>query len=232
MISNAPLVVLLGLLFTSVIVYAIMPMPITQNTFIGMSILCFTYCLYLKYSEMNSRSKNEPLLIPGAHDGKKKLVLKANKFKMSNKNYEYSMSFWFKINGWNHRYGNQKVLLNRGNSPKIYLDNFKPQLVINQAVYNPLEESVGKTERIIVDTVPVQKWVHFFMIIKNKRVSVFLNGKLVKGYVLTNMPWIQKGKMIVSDEQGFDGIIAHLKYYNRSATYDDVSWEYNINNPK
>ena len=232
MTPNAILLILVGLFVTSIFVYAIKPLPMTKNIFIGTAIVSFLYCFYMKYVEMSSRAKTEPVLISGAHYGKKKLVIKSNKFKMSSKDYTYSLSFWFKINGWNYRYGSQKVLLNKSNSPKIYLDNFSPNLVINQAVYDPASESKGKTERIIVGNVPIQKWTHFFMIIKNKRVSIFLNGELVKGYVLTHMPWIQKGKMIVSDELGFDGIIAHMKYYNRSATYDDVSWEYNINKPK
>ena len=137
-----------------------------------------------------------------------------------------------KVNGWNYRYGNQKVILNKNNTPKIYLDNFNPTLIVNQSVYNPNSATVGKTERIIAGEIPIQKWTHIFMTIRNKRVSIFMNGKLAKGYVLTHMPVISKGNMIVGDDHGFDGIIAHLKYYNRAASYDDVSWEYNINKPK
>ena len=228
MITNLALVILIGIFATSIVVYAINPSDITRNMFIGSAIITFLYCIYLKYREVVSRGKNEPVLILSGenwHEGIIGIVA-------ARLNYEYSMSFWFKVNGWNYRYGSQKVLLNKKNSPKIYLDNFKPRLIINQAVYDPVQESKGKTERIIIDSVPIQKWTHLFMIIRNKRVSVFINGKLVKGYVLTHMPWIQKGKMIVADELGFDGIIAHLKYFNRSATYDDVSWEYNINKPK
>ena len=208
------------------------PLPMTKNLFIGTAVIAFLYCTYMKIKEYSSKSRNEPLLIPYAHYGKKRLVIKSNKLKMSDKNYEYSMSFWFRINNWNYRYGSKKILLNRNQSPEIYLDNFKPRLILNQAVYSPESESKGRTERIIIDAVPIQKWVHFFMIIRNKRVSIFLNGELVKGYVLTHMPWMKKEKMVISDNEGFDGIIAHLKYYNRSATYEDVSWEYNINKPK
>jgi len=224
--------ILLGIFISTIAMYALYPSKNTRNIFIGSAALAFGYCSYSKISEMLMKSTTEPVLISGVHSGRKKMSISSSKFKMSDKEYEYSISFWFKISNWNYRYGSHKVFLNKNNSPKIYLDNFHPTLIINQAVYDPSQESVGKTERIIVGNVPIQKWVHFFMIIRNKRVSVFLDGKLVKGYVLTHMPWIQKGKMMVAPGLGFDGVIAHLKYYNKGATYDDVSWEYNINKPK
>ena len=145
---NAILLVLVGLFVTASFIYAIQPNENTKYMFIGTLALAVLYCAYMKFIAFLDKNKSEPTLIGAAHNGKKKLVIRSNKFKFSKKNYEYSLSFWFKVNGWNYRYGSQKVILNKDNTPKIYLDNFNPTLIVNQAVYNPESESKGKIERI------------------------------------------------------------------------------------
>ncbi len=272
--SSTIYIVLFGLFISGIAAYIIFPNNITKYMFMATGAAALSYCVYRKINDSYARSKAEPILIKGVWRAKCDENVKTNcgykkiprdKLLMSDKEYEYSISFWFRVDGWDYRFGADKVILNNSflgssqhtshSSPRIYLDKHHPILRIDQRVNKPGSSDVNQEtyEKITVGSVPIQKWTHFFMVVRNKRVTVFVNGKVVKGHVLKNMPKLfpgdgkKDGSMLVCGDtpstagpvteenpvikSGFDGVIYSLKYYNRAADYDDISWEYNVNKP-
>lgn len=224
MLNEYKITILLVIIFlTSVSIFIIDSSPYVKYGVIGSATVMLGYCFYLSYMKNRQRTKNEPILLPSIYQAKKRKIIPSSKLNLSNENYEYSVSFWMYISDWGYKYGNNKIILNKDNSPIIMLDTHSPNLIIRHKILN------GKSEDVVIKNIKLQKWTHVFLVVKNRQISVFIDKIMSKGYILSGMPNIVKSRMIISEAGGFNGKLYALKYYNRAAEYDDVDKEYRIN---
>lgn len=88
----------------------------------------------------------------------------------------FSYTIWVYVNNWNTSY--KKVIFNRKNETKLYLDATQSKLIC---------EIGGDTVNSITVTnnFPIQKWVCITLSLDEKIVDLYLDGKLVKS-VQTN----------------------------------------------
>ncbi len=97
---------------------------------------------------------------------------------------------------------------------------------------NPLHESqdpqlIDYSTRAKCDiiNIPLQRWVHLALVMHNKTLDVYLNGKLARSCTYKNVPMYNNGDIHWLDEGGFKGQIGEFRYFNRALDADEVySW--------
>ncbi len=127
------------------------------------------------------------------------------------------------------------------NSPGLYITNYIPDdtssvapnitftndisnvsLVIALNTYNPSNSDTEFAELITVKDVFIKKWMNCTVIVKNRTVNVYINGKYNKQKILNNIPVQNNYDTYIGDDSGFKGYISNLKYYNRAISYEEV----------
>jgi hypothetical protein len=73
----------------------------------------------------------------------------------------------------------------------------------------------------IID-LPLQRWNHGVVILWNRSLDVYLNGKLARSCTLQSVPILNDGPVYVTQEGGYKGDMASLKYYNRALNAEEV----------
>jgi hypothetical protein len=89
--------------------------------------------------------------------------------------------------GWGSNYNNMRPIMRWGESPHIYYNHRKNYLSV-MAKYkdNPY---YSQRPNINVE-IPLQRWNKFIVVMDNRKVVIFINGKMVKTYTLGNVPII------------------------------------------
>jgi hypothetical protein len=76
----------------------------------------------------------------------------------------------------------------------------------------------------IID-LPLQRWNHVVVILWNRSLDVYLNGKLARSCSLRSVPILNDGPLFFTQEGGYKGDMASVKYYNRAINAEEV---YNV----
>ena len=62
---------------------------------------------------------------------------------------------------------------------------------------------------------PIQKWLHFVIVLDNRNVDVFMNGELKKSMVLESPPALEEdAELVFNSNGGFDGKVSNAKVFN------------------
>lgn len=174
----------------------------------------------------------------------KKIVVKHNKLPKNNSS-DFTYSIWFFIDDWNINYGETKNIYYQGRpptsigSPSIaaVLDQYENDLRIYIETYtnlrNPVKDSVSEdhvqinlpnnitAEGYLIPNVPLQKWVNLLLSVNGRTLDVYLDGKLVKTFV---MPGVAKtdtsDDIIIGNSEkmrGFSGWTSKFQYFANSS---------------
>lgn len=157
----------------------------------------------------------------------------------------YSMSLWFYINEWNYQYGKEKNIVSRyfldTNAPEkhkykpvpsITLDPNTNDLLVKLAYYNPTkaEKKDVKIHECKIHGVPLQRWTYVNIVVHNRTLDVYIDGKLTRTCVIEGVPlsgvdsdiFVSASQMV--EQPGFSGSISDLKIYtypmNPTQVYD------------
>lgn len=82
-------------------------------------------------------------------------------------------------------------------------------------------------EKVVIDNIPLQKWVNIIMSLNNRTMDVYINGKLVKSVAFNNvinMSSFNNGDIILTPNGGYSGYIGHVRYYNEFITPQEA-WD-------
>ena len=134
---------------------------------------------------------------------------------------EFTWSIWLFINDLgndNPRYkhifhrGNDEIAQNGlnfpNNSPGLYLSPNTNELTLIMNTFNVINEEV------IIDDIPINKWVNVIIRCSNVDLDVYINGTITKSVKLTGVPKQNYGDVFVGMNGGFNGYISNLWYYN------------------
>ena len=84
---------------------------------------------------------------------------------------------------------------------------------------NPLNYDTYELDNLqpcdIVD-LPLQRWNHIAIVLWNRSLDVYLNGKLARSCTLRNVPVLNDGPLWLTLDDGFKGDMASVKYYNNA----------------
>jgi len=173
--------------------------------FLGIILIVLIYILYM-YFTMNSTTlfSSEKLY------GTKKMVEITSKPTST----RYAYGIWIYVNEWNPSI--TKVIFDRENNVKLYLDEASPTLKCDIAMSASDPETVN-----ITDNFPLQKWTHIIVNADNQYFDFYLDGKLVKSVRAhaanssPKQPGDNKVQMALGDNKNFDAHVTRFYHWNQ-----------------
>jgi len=164
--------------------------------------------------------------------------------------YHYAISFWFYLDAFppntNPKYKKYTSLLNYANKPNVLYNPSTNTLIITMKQKdlqaNNKDDSIkffnenGEIDNQIIYTnenVLLQKWNNIIINYNGGVLDIFLNGGLVKsnnGIV----PYYTLDALTVGEDNGIDGKLCNLVYFNKSLSSNNIYYLYNMvknNNP-
>jgi hypothetical protein len=98
-------------------------------------------------------------------------------------------------------------------------------LVVN--TFNSAERGNGYLETIQIKNIPVKKWMCITIRVENTTVDIYLNGILTQRKKLNHLPRQNYYDTMVGDaDNGFNGFISSLRYFDHAIHYDDIQGLY------
>jgi len=199
---------------------------------------------------------DSPILIDGMVDAKHMLVfhqdpsIKGSKPIMRSNNQrtgmEFTWSTWLYIDDFTYKQGQYKHVFHKGNdgiqddsgtdanstsssdglnspnnAPGLYiLPNQNSLLVIISTFDNP-------SNRILVEDIPLNKWINVILRLENDVFDVYINGSIVKRHVLDNdnngdVFFQNYGDVYALMNGGFSGYMSDLRYFNHAASINKI----------
>ena len=86
---------------------------------------------------------------------------------------------------------------------------------------------LGPDSKCDIENVPLNRWFHLAITVKDDSSEVYIDGKLVKTCVYENLPIISKGDLWITNKGGFDGRLTEFKIFPYYLTHDDIRTIYN-----
>lgn len=178
---------------------------------------------------------SSPRLIKGMIDAKQMVTIPQNpnvkgsipitRSKNEHDGIEFTWSTWIYINDLTYKDGQYRHIFHKGNDnikfdgnrigmnfpnngPGLYLGPNDNTIVVVMSTF----DSIG--EEIIIDNIPVKKWVSVIMQCDGHNMDVYINGTLSRRHVLEGVPKQNYGDVYVAMNGGFDGYISELQYFN------------------
>ena len=135
---------------------------------------------------------------------------KQTKFSQIKKGLGFTQSFWIYVKDWNYRFMNEKFILNKGGF-LVYLGSKNNNLYIEIPILNKT-----RPERIVYENIPIQKWINIVILLDNRYIDVWLNGKLYHSRHLENIPDLKpKSETIYLSNGGFSGYLSRVYHYEK-----------------
>lgn len=125
--------------------------------------------------------------------------------------WEMNVSNYSENKFYNSSYNKLKPIIRFGDSPHIFYHPKNGYLsIILKYTDNPFYSNYPE---IKIDNIKLQKWDKYVLIIKNRNVNFFINGKLVSSRTLMNVPVIDIDQKIMLGQinNNFLGIIKNMK---------------------
>lgn len=101
-------------------------------------------------------------------------------------------------------------------SPGVFLDENTNKIHIYQNTYKHI------LENIVIDNIPVNKWFHLAIRLQNRNMDVFVNGNLASRHRLSAPPKQNYGNVFVTQNEGFQGQISALRYFNSALSGAEI----------
>ena len=133
----------------------------------------------------------------------------------------FSYTCWIKVDDFAYRYGQQKVIFNKGSED---LKTMCPALLIDGNTNSLLVklDTFGGTEVIPIPNIPAKKWMHVAIAVDQDSVDIYINGTLHTHHSLVQVPKQNSSVVSTGIAGGFDGKIANLQYYSYLLKPDSV----------
>jgi hypothetical protein len=167
-------------------------------------------------------------------------------------NYQYAISFWFYIETEPNQsaFNEYKSIMNYGNKPDVlyraadnsllvtmerngwrekmdYSNKDSKDLSNNSLVLKKIDEydndGIYKNSLILYrrEKIQLQKWNHIVLNYVNGTLDIFYNGELVKT-AIGLVPYMSLDSLTVGSDNGVQGNIRDVVYYNKSLTLDSI----------
>jgi len=141
--------------------------------------------------------------------------------------YHYALSGWFTINpqppNTRAAYSNYTDILNYGNKPRVQFNSAKNILRVQVQTDDNTIVDVYSAEGVVL----FQRWNHIVINYDGGNMDVFLNGVLV-GSKPNIAPYMEYDNVIVGADNGIEGGVCNIVYYNRNLTQSEISMEYRL----
>ena len=214
----------------------------TQNLVKVGVIILVVGIIYSTYKYIKKTITNRPYISKDMHDGSKEKKVSGEKIRRSEYGHEFSYSFWLYVNDWGHNFNNPKHIFHVGDPegknvcPGIWLYPKTNNLMVRVDTYSNKEQdmnpknnmkAVKKERPCDLVNIPVQRWMHVAVVMINKTIDIYLNGKLTRSCTLENVPKMNKGYVHICQDGGFAGKLCDLFYFNQAYSPSKIYSIYN-----
>jgi len=103
------------------------------------------------------------------------------------------------------------------NGPGLYLNPGKNSMTV---FMNTFDNSTS--DEIVVDDLPLDKWLNVVIRGQQKTLDVYVNGAIVKSHEMSSVPKQNYGDVYMSSNGGFDGYSSNLWYYSRALSSTEI----------
>lgn len=157
-----------------------------------------------------------PALLNGMIDARYPIeVVSENLVKTQN---EFTLSFWYYVEGWKYKYNETKTLLNWDNG-KLVVD-LKPK---DNAMVITMLDLDGNKRECVVEDIKLQKWNFVCLTLWNRSLDVILDDKYSQSCAQDNSPdYSNSSEVVVSGKDGFNGKISNIYFYNYARKYEET----------
>jgi len=138
---------------------------------------------------------------------------------------EFTYMTWIFITDYESNYGRPKDIFYKGNfngnfgtrTPGVYLHPTENTLIVYMSTYaDPNSNSVS------VPNIPVGKWFHLAITLKEHDVDIYINGLLKKRMVLNSLPKQNFGPLVLNDNGGFEGYLSKFRYFDYKVSNSEI----------
>lgn len=215
-----------------------MPPYVNKGNMIKLGIVAVVVgIIYMIYKNIKNTITNRPYLVKGTHNGMEYLKVPGTRIRPSNIGYEFTYSFWIYINDWNHNFNTPKHIFHVGDdkgkrvTPGVWLYPKTNNLMVRVDTYSSNEKNMNPSSKkdnlkpekpCDLVNIPVQRWMHVAIVMINKTIDIYLNGKLTRSCTLENVPKLTKGYVHICKDGGFAGKLSNLFYYNQAYSPSEI----------
>lgn len=184
-------------------------------------------------NKVNSYRASKPWILKGTKNAKKRMLIlqdpaKHNSITLGRSDNEFgglemTYVFWMYVDDWAYKYGQWKHVMHKGNdtswplrAPGIWLhpkDN-------SMRVYMNTFKDIG--EYVDVEGLPLNKWVHVAVAVRQRNLDIFINGNLVKRKLLEGIPKQNFGDLYINSFRGFSGYLSNIRYYDYYISFSEL----------
>jgi hypothetical protein len=222
---------------------------VAQVAFLLLVLFVFIIVLRLGISLLGYFMKptGSPKLINGMVDAKQLMVIPQDpdssnavtitRSVNASEGIEFTWSVWIYIEDLTYNSGKYRCVFYKGNdyaknpdaknqevqglnfpnnAPGLYIAPNTNSLVVIMNTFNVINEE------IIVNDIPLNKWVNVIIRCQNNTLDVYINGSIIKSHNLHGVPKQNYGDVYVAPNGGFDGYISNLWYYNYALGISEI----------
>lgn len=214
---------------------------VAKFAFLLLVIIVFLFLLRILstiIASIMSPSGNQTI-IKGSKDGRQAMVVPQDPKVSGSKTIvrsvnqqdgiEFTWSTWVLIDDLEYKKGLYKHIFHKGNdkftpenvafpnnAPGLYIHPNKNALVLYMNTFDDINEE------IIIDDIPLNKWISVVIRVDGRNVDVYINGNLKVRHKMRSVVKQNYGDVYVSMQGGFSGLISSLKYYNKGLSTMEI----------
>ena len=165
------------------------------------------------YNKMINKSKR--IILNKIVSAKKNIIIQNNTLNLAttNKGLGWTLSLWIYIEDWTYNYNIDKYIIKWHNC-NIWLSKKDNNLNISVPVFNKTNPEI-----ITYKKIKLQKWINIIIILDNRHLDLWINGKLFNSKYLSNVPNLINNSLEITPMGGFSGYIYNIIYYSYPLNY-------------
>ena len=186
------------------------------------------YTLIVTLIQHLSKRKSESAFFTSNNDATQTKNIAEEIITKGNNRLSQTWCIWIKLDNMNYNYGSKKSILTRQGveTPKIEISPKTNSLEVGVA-----KENGGETD-IIPNIITVNSWTHITLVLTQKYMETWINGKLMSTKKLNGIPKLDDSNVLVNKEGGFAGYIKNLRFFNKQLSAKEILNIYNKEKPR
>lgn len=216
---------------------------IAKVAFLILILILFTFVLRVGTMMIHSffAPSPNPFLIKGMRRGNQPIrILQHPKYsesipimrsKNQNSGIEFTWNTWLFIETVEDEYqhifhkgdvdGNKKDRDRVNTAPGLYVKKNNNQVEL-RVLMSSYDHPIGAD--IKIPNIPLQKWFNVTIRVKHKFLDVYVNNNIAHRHIFEGAPPKQNyGNVYVSQQNGFEGLISNLRYFNRAISGVEIA---------
>ena len=162
-----------------------------------------------------------PALLNGMVDARYPLELVSEN--LVNTKNEFTLSFWYYVEGWKYKYNEKKTLLNWDDGKLVV--EFRPK---DNSMVITMKDLNGNDRECVVEDIKLQKWNYVCLTLWNRSLDVIVDDKYSQSCAQDNSPdYSSSSVMNILGDEGFNGKISNLYFYNYARKFEESVGLYN-----